>query len=112
MAMNTVAPGVVPANPSKRAALKNMAAFSDYRGFSPLAGIDSSSAVDRAARFISDAECILSVMSVAFVDSATLLSKNLDSEVDNRNSNIIAGAMDGVSSLLGLAAYLLSDEGE
>jgi hypothetical protein len=111
MADNTLQPGSAPANP-KRAALRNMGAFTDYRGFRPLAGVDSSHVVDRAARFISDAECILSMLSVAFADSATLLSKNLDSEVDNRNSNIIAGAMDGVSSLLGLAAYLLSDEGE
>lgn len=111
MAMTTVQPETAPANP-KRVAIASLAKHETYHGFRAFANLDSDYPVDRAARFLSEAECIISFMSAAFIDSSTLLDKSNDSEVDNRAGGIIAGALDGVGSLISLAGYLLDEKGE
>jgi len=111
MAVNTVTPGTAPAN-TKRAAFESLAKHRDYRGFSPFAMANSHSAEDRANGDISGASCILSFMSAAFTDSGTLVAKSIDSEVDARSGEIIAGAWEGVATLIDMAGHLLGEKGE
>ena len=111
MAITSIQPGDAPANP-KRAAFESLAKHRDYRGFSPFAMINSHNAEDRANSYISGASCILSFMSAAFTDSGALVRKSMDSEVDARTGEIIAGALEGVATLIDMAGYLLSEKGE
>jgi hypothetical protein len=109
MATNTVQPGACPAKP-ERSRYEALAQYRDYRGFYPFADADNFHAVDRCGGHLSNAKAILSVLSAAFDDSQVLLEERGESEVDNRNGKIIAGALDGVATLLDLAGFLLEGE--
>ena len=59
---------------------------------------------------ISEATCILSVLAAAFEDASTLTRKGENSEFDNRTGGLMAGALDGVGTLVNLAGFLLTDD--
>jgi len=98
-------PAASSVNPAAEA-LSFIAGFSDYRGLKPFAAADSSFAVDRCARYVSDAECIVSILGIAFRDAATL---GESSELDSVSPQIISGALEGVGSLLSMASLLLAN---
>ena len=101
-----------PASNPKRVALASLAKHRDFRGFTPFRNVDSDHVVDRANSFLSDASCILSVLAAAFSDSGALVIKGEGSTLGVRNGEIIAGAIDGVATLIDMAGYLLDAEGE
>jgi hypothetical protein len=94
---------------AERPATKAMAEHRDYRGFMPFSNLTSADAIDRAASYLSDAKCILSMLSAAFSDSGALIGKGMNSEFDNRNPEIMAGAMDGIATLIDMGGFLLDD---
>jgi hypothetical protein len=108
MATQPVEPGDAPANP-ERSRYEALAQHRDFGGFYPFADADNFHAVDRVARPLSGAKSILSLLSAAFHDSQELLGATGNSEVDNLNGAVIAGALDGVVALLDLAGFLLDD---
>lgn len=100
-------PQDAPAETPAQIALKTISDFHDFRGFTPFAGSDSRFAVDRCNTYLSSAGCMLSVLAAAFEDSQVLLNGNGNSEFNNRNGSVMAGALEGVSQLIDLASFML-----
>jgi hypothetical protein len=86
-----------------------MAEWRDYRGLHPLGNASSGHAQDRCSGLLSNATCILSMLTVACEDAAVLTGKGENSEFSNRSMTVMAGALDGIADLIGLASFLLED---
>lgn len=89
------------------AALDTLAAWQDYRGTTPFGGSNGRFAHDRCARFLSEAGCILSLLSAAHQDSESLLRTGSHSVFDERTG--MSGALEGIGTLIDLASFMLED---
>jgi hypothetical protein len=101
-----------PATPlDNQAILDQFAKFQDWRGATPFARASSLDASDRAAPYLSNARCILSVIAAALMDGRELSSKELDGNIQNVSQDILASALEGVGDLIDLASVLLVEGG-
>jgi len=91
----------------KKSVLDAIAEFQDSRGFKPFAGASSLHAVDRVGSHLTNARCMLLMLSAALTDSDALHTRGTSSEFQATAPAIFAGAIDGVADLLDLSALLL-----
>ena len=91
------------------AARATMAKWKDFRGFTPFGGSNHTGAEDRVAPFLSQAASMLTVLSAACDDMQTLNATGPTSEFDACSGRAMSGALDGIATLVALAAFHLED---
>jgi hypothetical protein len=91
------------------AARATMAKWKDFRGFSPFGSSDYTGTEDRAAPYLSQAASMLTVLSAACDDMQTLSAIGPGSEFDACSGRAMSGALDGIATLVALAAFHLED---
>jgi hypothetical protein len=83
--------------------IKCLSEFTDAHGMQPFHMLDSVHAPDRCGQILTQASYLLSVLAAAYDGSKE------DSEISLRSGSIIAGALEGIETLVNLANFLLDD---
>ena len=106
MAITPIRSGDAPANPKNIATV--MAEHIDYRGLRPFHEANSINAGDRTEPVLNRATCLLSLLAAAFEDSQRLVGSSDESSLDMLNSKTIAGALEGIETLVQLGVFFLN----
>lgn len=93
------------------AARKTLANWQDGRCATPFGTSNSRSAEDRAEPYLLQAKSMLRMLAAASEDTGELLRRGDSSTFDELGGGTLGNALDGISTLISLASFMLEDDG-
>jgi hypothetical protein len=107
---NTAArPASATPTPTRSDALKHLSTYRSYRGTYPFSAFDAGHASDRCGDILSQVAGLLSFMSAAYDDAQDLADKRMESGTHSLRATIMRSALDGLETLVDLAAFLVDE---